>query len=129
MSEKPGEIVPPDEQLVAEIYVRDLTRSLEFMRAWGFELVRAESEFAELRWNSSLIFLEQVADLPPPPAAPTANIRVIVPDVDRYWAIAQSLGARVIRPIDDRYYGLRDFTVAGPDGVALRFASPLASQH
>ena len=42
---------------------------------------------------------------------------------DRYWTLAQELGCTVIRPIEDRYYGLRDFTIAGPDGVGLRFAS------
>ena len=48
-----------------------------------------------------------------------------MPDVDRYWALAQELGCTVVKPVDDRYYGLRDFTIAGPDGVGLRFASRL----
>jgi hypothetical protein len=33
------------------------------------------------------------------------------------------MGARVVSPIGDRYYGLRDFTIADPDGFGLRFAS------
>jgi hypothetical protein len=32
---------------------------------------------------------------------------------------------QLFKEIDDRYYGLRDFTMAGPDGVAIRFATEL----
>jgi len=35
------------------------------------------------------------------------------------------LGARVIDPIAERYYGLRDFTIADPDGFGIRFATRL----
>src|SRR5262245_65583591 len=30
-------------------------------------------------------------------------------------------------PLADRYYGLRDFTIADPDGFGIRFASALFS--
>jgi len=30
-------------------------------------------------------------------------------------------------PLGDRYYGLRDFTLADPDGFGVRFASMLQS--
>ncbi|MGD0288092.1 MAG: VOC family protein [Candidatus Binataceae bacterium] len=113
------------EQLVAEFYVREIARARDFLRAFGFELVREESNFAELRWERSLIFLECVENYPEPPAMPVANIRVMVPDVDDYWRKALANGARVLRPIDNRDYGLRDFTIAGPHGIALRFATTL----
>ena len=48
---------------------------------------------------------------------------VMVPDVDAWWRRAAGLGARVLAPIADRYYGLRDFTIADPDGFGIRFAS------
>jgi hypothetical protein len=35
----------------------------------------------------------------------------------------------VVSPIDVRFYGLRDFTVAGPDGIDLRFASWLEQEN
>jgi len=53
-------------------------------------------------------------------------VRVMVPDVDRYWRVANEIGATVIVPIADRYYGLRDFTIADPDGFGVRFATTLA---
>jgi uncharacterized glyoxalase superfamily protein PhnB len=48
--------------------------------------------------------------------------------VDECWAWVQKLGAEVIIPIADRYYGLRDFTIADPDGFGIRFASVLKSK-
>ena len=36
-----------------------------------------------------------------------------------------SLLARIVVPIANRYYGLRDFTIADPDGFGVRFASDL----
>jgi hypothetical protein len=34
-----------------------------------------------------------------------------------------------VTAIGDRYYGLRDFTIADPDGFGVRFASPLANKE
>ena len=117
--------VPPTEQLVVEVYARDLPRSLEFYRALGFEVQSAEDDFVVLAWENHRFFLEPRADLPAPIDHPQANVRIMVPDVDRYWIIAQQIGARVIKPIEDRYYGLRDFTIADPDGFGLRFGARL----
>jgi uncharacterized glyoxalase superfamily protein PhnB len=47
----------------------------------------------------------------------------MVPNVDKYWALANKMGAKILSPIEDQYYGLRDFIIAGPDGLALRFAT------
>jgi uncharacterized glyoxalase superfamily protein PhnB len=49
----------------------------------------------------------------------------MVPRVDDYWRLAGELGARIVVPIGDRYYGLRDFTIADPDGIGVRFATTL----
>ena len=49
----------------------------------------------------------------------------MVPDVDRYWKLCEEIKARVVAPIGNRYYGLRDFTVADPDGYGVRFATSL----
>jgi catechol 2,3-dioxygenase-like lactoylglutathione lyase family enzyme len=118
--------VPPTEQLVVEVYARDLARSLEFYQALGFELLSAEPDFAVLTWEGHRFFLEPRSDLPAPIDHPQANVRIMVAQVDRYWEIAQSLGATVINPIADRYYGLRDFTIADPDGFGLRFGTRLS---
>ncbi len=115
-----------NEQLVLELYTRNIGASVEFYQRFGFRLLRAEPHFVELGWDQAQIYLEEVADAPEPGGRIVGNVRVLVPDVDRYWTLAQEVGCTVIRPIEDRYYGLRAFTIAGPDGVGLRFASRLS---
>jgi prolyl oligopeptidase len=118
--------VDSKEQLVTEIFVRDIERSIDFYRRLGFELLRKEGGFAELTWEGHRLFLDTRSKLPSVPEFPAANTRVMVPDVDRCWTLCQEMKARVVAPIGDRYYGLRDFTVADPDGYGVRFATNLA---
>jgi len=117
--------VDPTEQLVVEIFARDLRRSIEFYRRLGFELIREQTAFAELAWEGHLLFIEELPNLPPPADFPQANMRIMVPDVEDYWEIATQMRIPVIKPIGDRDYGLRDFTVTDPDGFGLRFGARL----
>jgi catechol 2,3-dioxygenase-like lactoylglutathione lyase family enzyme len=127
--------VPPVEQLVTEIVVRDIKRSIDFYRRLGFELLRDAGDFVELTWDDHRLYLAElsafpeigVIELPAPPKFPLANIRVMVPDVDDRWRAAKEIGAQIVIPVGDRYYGLRDFTLADPDGFGIRFASRLQS--
>jgi len=111
------------EQLVVALYVRDIKKSSEFYRAFGFEVLRDEGTFMELKWEDARLFLSQVPGTSPPPLNPIGNLRVMVGNVDEYWNLANEKGAKILSPIEDRYYGLRDFIIAGPDGLALRFAT------
>ncbi len=112
------------EQLVVEIVVRDLDRSIAFYSALGFMLERRDAGFAALRWEGRLLFLDQRSDLPELSGPSRANVRILTGEVDSVWAAAQTLDLPVEQPIADRHYGLRDFTVLDPDGFGLRFASP-----
>ena len=117
--------VPATEQLVVEIYVRDLRHSLSFYQKLGFRLIRQEPAFAELAWEDSRLMLEEFKQMPSPPPFPMANIRIMVANVDEYRGLAKEMDARIFREIGDRYYGLRDFTLVGPDGIGIRFATEL----
>ncbi|SRR5713101_1483535 len=125
--------VDPTEQLVTEIVVRDIQRSTQFYQRLGFVLLRDGGDFVELTWEDHRLFLAELsafhevdhAEVPAPPQFPVANVRVMVPNVDDCWRLANEIGARIIVPIADRYYGLRDFTIADPDGFGVRFASTL----
>jgi catechol 2,3-dioxygenase-like lactoylglutathione lyase family enzyme len=117
--------VSAGEQLVVELYTRDLRHSLGYYQRLGFEAVRVEQDFAVLRWGENQLFLDERADAAAPFTREVGNIRVMAPDVNRCWGLVQQLGLPVLNPIADRYYGLRDFTVAGPDGMGIRFASRL----
>jgi catechol 2,3-dioxygenase-like lactoylglutathione lyase family enzyme len=125
--------VDPTEQLVTEILVRDIKRSTHFYARLGFQLLRDGGDFVELTWENHRLFLAELSafreikpvDLQQRPAFPPANVRVMVPNVDHYWKLANEIGAAVIVPIGNRYYGLRDFTIADPDGFGVRFATTL----
>lgn len=113
-----------EHQLVVEVFVSDLARSLAFYERLGFERKRVDGDFAALAWDGCELYLDQIP-IEQLPTGTQANVRIMVPDVDRYWALALEMGARVLSPIGDRYYGLRDFTVSDPDGFGLRFATRL----
>jgi len=117
------EYVDQGEQLVPVLYVRHIKKSRGFFETFGFTVVRDEGTFMELRWENSLLFLEEREDGPAPGSYPVGNIRVMVPNVDDYWALANRLGVPVANPIGNRSYGLRDFVVIGPDALNLRFAT------
>ena len=110
-------------QLVTELPVRSLAESLSFYRAAGFRLSRATASFGVLCWGDRYLFLTERdgVDVGPHPA----NIRLIVTDIDALFARAGVQGWRVLHPLADRGYGLRDFTVVDPDGYELRFATPI----
>jgi catechol 2,3-dioxygenase-like lactoylglutathione lyase family enzyme len=129
--------VDPIEQLVTEILVRDIRRSVDFYRQLGFALLRDGGDFVELTWEDHRLFLAELSAFRDvrgaAPAAhqpfPPANVRVMVPNVDEYWTLANEIGAPIIVPLADRYYGLRDFTIADPDGFGVRFASLLQGKR
>ncbi len=120
--------VDPAEQLVIEIFVRDIGKSTAFYRRLGFEVLRDDGDFVELTWEGHRLFLDERGDMGPVPDTVQANVRVMVPDVDRYWELTQEMGVRVLAPIADKSYGLRDFAIADPDGFAVRFATRLEGQ-
>jgi catechol 2,3-dioxygenase-like lactoylglutathione lyase family enzyme len=120
--------VAPTEQLVVEIFVRDAARAKSFYEQLGFEILADRGSFVVLSWEGHELFLDERRGLRPL-ARPAANMRVMVPDVDRHWAQARKLGARVVETIGDREYGLRDFTIADPDGFGVRFGTELMRGH
>ena len=116
---------PHRAQLVAEIFVGDLKRSVAFYERLGFRTAFTEKTFAEMQWaDGHKLFLSQRANNTLP-AQPAANLRIGVADVDRHWEIARRAGAKVVTPIGDRFYHERDFLILDPDGFGLRFASLL----
>jgi catechol 2,3-dioxygenase-like lactoylglutathione lyase family enzyme len=116
--------VDATEQLVVEIFVRDAWQSKKFYQQLGFDVLADRGSFVVLGWEGHELFLDERPDLIRP-EHPVANVRVMVRDVDCYWERAQKMRAQVIEPIADRYYGLRDFTIADPDGYGVRFGTQL----
>jgi len=119
--------VPPEQQLVVEIFVRDAARAKGFYQQLGFAVSEDRGTFVVLTWEGHELFLDERSGLTTPSSTPQANVRVMVADVDAYWARAQAMGAHVLAPIADRNYGLRDFTILDADGFGLRFGSRLTT--
>jgi catechol 2,3-dioxygenase-like lactoylglutathione lyase family enzyme len=131
--------VDSTEQLVTEIVVRDIQRSTRFYRELGFKVLRDAGDFVELTWEDHQLYIAELSayheitsddqELSEPSKFPVANIRIMVPNVDDYWKLAKEMGAKIVIPIADRYYGLRDFIISDPDGFGVRFATSFSSQR
>jgi catechol 2,3-dioxygenase-like lactoylglutathione lyase family enzyme len=118
--------VDATEQLVTEIFVHDISRSKDFYRRLGFKLHEDKGSFVTLTWEGHELYLDERKDMPPHPDFPQANMRIMVPKVDDYWKLATEMGVKVLRPIENRRYGLRDFTILDPDGFGIRFGMRLS---
>jgi len=118
--------VNPGEQLVTALYVDDVGEAVTFYQSLGFTVVRDEGTFVELRWDEALLFLVEKQGRPTNPPYRFGDLRILVPDVYRHWELARQKGLKVISPLADRSYGLRDFLLAGPGGLAIRFATRLS---
>ena len=125
MTEMMGPYVDATEQLVTEIFVRDITRSKDFYIRLGFKLQEDKGSFVALTWEGHELYLDERKDMPTHPDFPQANMRIMVPNVDNYWKLAKEMGAKVLSPIEDRRYGLRDFTILDPDGFGVRIGTRL----
>ena len=125
MTEMMKPYVDSTEQLVTEIFVSDISRSKDFYSQLGFKLRNDKGSFVSLTWEGHELYLDERKDMPTHPDFPQANIRIMVPNVDDYWKLAKEMGARVLSPIEDRRYGLRDFTILDPDGFGVRIGTRL----
>jgi catechol 2,3-dioxygenase-like lactoylglutathione lyase family enzyme len=115
--------VPSTDQLVYELEVEHIERASRFYEDIGFVVKRREPQFMELSWENHLLFL--AADAPLQGRVGRGHLRIMVSDVDARYAHVQRLGARIVVPIRDTSYGLRDFIFADPDGNLLRFGTYL----
>lgn len=113
--------------LIFKLFVRDLEHSISFYLKLGFTPARLESQFAELCLGGLRIFLEQSDQLFLLPPKPVGSLCVLVADVDAIRVKVRQHSLPVIKEIGDRENGMRDFTVMGPDGVALHFVTTLAA--
>ncbi len=123
MTEMMEPYVDATEQLATEIFVRDITRSKDFYTRLGFKLRNDKGSFVTFRWEGHLLMLDERKDMPTHPDFPQANMRIMVPNVDDYWKLATEMGAKVLSSIEDRRYGLRDFTILDPDGFGVRIGT------
>ena len=104
------------------LQVADLPRAIDFYtRTMGFELgwtFGTPAFIAGVRRDNVELNLR----LEPRPVPSRAYIQVN--GIDAYSKGISAAGARMIHPLEDRDYGMRDCTVADPDGNAIAIGEP-----
>lgn len=119
-----GQVDERRAQGVIELQVSQLETSLSFYTAIGFAIERRHGDFVALTGHGCRLFL--VRDASVPETWPRGcNLRIVVDDVDATRRRIEEAGLPIARELADRRYGLRDFSIAAPDGFHLRFAQLL----
>lgn len=114
------------QQLVFEIYVTSIERSIDFYTSLGFHLHwKFPSVFGQLSWEKCLLFVKQKKDIEKDRITCVGNIRIMIPNVDEKYEECKRLGYQIQQEIGDRRYVLRDFIVLDPDEFGVRFGSYL----
>jgi catechol 2,3-dioxygenase-like lactoylglutathione lyase family enzyme len=142
---QPGE--GPDPDLVPELLVEDLARSLAFWRgACGFTVRydRPEEGFAYLVRGSAHVMLEErgrgrnwVTGELAPPYGRGLNLQIAVPDLDPLLAALRTASVPLFMEPETRWYrigrdeeaGVRQALVQDPDGYLLRFQQSLGRRR
>ena len=96
----------------ADFYTTKLGFRLGF--TWGEPV-----NFAGVNLDRVQVFLQQ-GD----PAPSGTSVYFMVGDADELHDFHQRNGVPIAEPIDDREYGIRDYTVRDPDGYLLTFGHP-----
>jgi uncharacterized glyoxalase superfamily protein PhnB len=118
-------------QVSPTFHVTDMRRALSFYEAslgfrCAFKLedeLHPEIPYAIVERDNLELHLQLR-----PSAAGTSSCYIIVDDADAIWAEVQKAGVRVTRAIEDSSYGMRDFTVADPDGNNLGFGQTIEAK-
>jgi PhnB protein len=117
------------------LIVKGAARALDFYKkAFGAtEIMRfggpdGKVGHAEIRIGNSPIMLadefpEMGANAPQSPGSSGASILLYVDNVDALTAQAVAAGAKVVRPVEDKFYGDRAGTVADPFGHVWSIAT------
>ena len=104
---------------------RDMTRSVRFYRALGFELNYGGEEAAFTSFTVGQAYLNLTAEVPDHRGTWWGRVIVHVEDVDAVYAHARTLGLEPEAPPRDAEWGERYFHLRDPDGHEISFARPL----
>jgi lactoylglutathione lyase len=139
-SARPPEEPSPFESrgIVVELFVHEMDRSIAFYRALGFDVARRYEDYVLLRRGEIRLSLQGDAHAVAGPHYFTPHIgqfprgtgveiSIQVADVDAEYIRARTAGLNIVKPMQDRPWGARDFRLADPDGYFLRITSPLKS--
>jgi catechol 2,3-dioxygenase-like lactoylglutathione lyase family enzyme len=137
-SQRPAREPPPLESrgIVVELFVHDVDASIAFYKALGFTVAHRYEDYVLLRRGEMRLsvqgdshvvagphyFTPRIQEFP---RGTGVEISIQVADVDAEYIRARTAGLNIVKPMQDRPWGARDFRVADPDGYFLRITSPL----
>jgi uncharacterized glyoxalase superfamily protein PhnB len=125
--------------LIPGLFYADPNAAVDWLaKAFGLELRLSYTDeqgriaYAEVELGEAVVAVRQERGHSPHDRSPrsvggvnTAHLAVAVPDVDAHCARAAEAGARVVEPLEDKFYGLRAYTVEDCDGHRWSFESAL----
>ncbi len=109
------------------LQVADLRRALDFYQsALGFASgwIVGEPPWLASVCRDAVEFHLFKVEKPVP-----SHVYLNVTQVDAYFNDAVSAGARVIHPLENRQYGMRDGRIADPDGNGIGIGENLEHEH
>lgn len=127
-------------QLIPGLFYQDPDAAVEWLaKAFGFALRMSYTDeagrigYAEVELGDSVVVAVRPErghsphDLSPRAAGGvnTGHLAVAVSNVDAHYARAAEAGARVLEPLEDKFYGLRSYAVEDCEGHRWSFESPL----
>ena len=105
--------------------ISDMTAALDFyQRALGFALEWQSPDYSCLSFGKALLHLA-TKEVPHSRSVGQGAMYVFGNGVDAYHTAISARGAKPLTAPQDYPYGLRDFTVADPDGNILTFGQEL----
>jgi catechol 2,3-dioxygenase-like lactoylglutathione lyase family enzyme len=101
---------------------------LEATQAWyrdvlGFEIAWASSDFGAVWQDRVEIFFARVAR-----PLPGGCLCVRVADADALCERYRERGAKIVAELEDKPWGMREFTLEDPNGHLLRIGHPIPGQ-
>jgi catechol 2,3-dioxygenase-like lactoylglutathione lyase family enzyme len=116
------------EQIHAGLAVSDISTAVEFyVKKLGFQQAFTWGEpptFAGVNLGEAQMFLGKGT---PTPSSETGAVYFLVGDADQLYEFHRANGAEIAQAIDDRPYGIRDYTVRDLYGYYLVFGHHLFS--
>jgi lactoylglutathione lyase len=122
--------------IVVELFVSNIDRSLAFYKALGFDVERRYEDYVLLRRGDIKLAIQGDAHavegphyftphIARTPRGTGVEISIQVADVDAEHIRAKTAGLNIVKSMQDRPWGARDFRLADPDGYFIRITSPL----
>ena len=110
------------QEIKAFVLARDFALSKQFYKDFGFDIAWSDDNLAYLHHGEASFLLQNFSQ---PEHAGNFMMHILVEDVEAWWVHVQTqtLAERygvMAQPPQDRPWGLRDFVIVDPTGVACR---------